>query len=386
MKKTPDTSLDRNNAETLHRECLAMEARLRESEEKFRFVSETAVDAIIVTNVEGEITFWNSAAQKIFGYSEDEILGKPSSILMPKRYKKRHDEGIKRYLKTRNPHHIGATVEVEGLKKNGDEFPLELSLSTWTTDKGIFFAGIIRDISERKRLERLNEDVQRVVRHDLKSPLIGIGGFARLLVKSENLDEREHEWASMIFDMSRDLLNRINLSRDIFKMEEDTYELTPTPLNILKMLQQAGLGLQELTGNKNILLTYLFNEKPMNSHDEFFIEGEYHLLRSMIDNLLINAIEASPKNETIFMAVSVHNNTVSIDIHNKGAVPEDIRDHFFDRYVTSGKSDGTGIGTYSARLIARTHCGDIRFTTSETEGTHVFVILPIKHPHSKEMA
>ncbi|WP_051261776.1 two-component system sensor histidine kinase NtrB [Desulfovibrio inopinatus] len=369
--------------EHLRRQCLAMEAKLRDSEEKFRFVSETAVDAIIVTDVKGDITFWNNAAKKIFGYTEDEILGKPSSILMPQRYQQRHDDGIERYLKTGEPHHIGNTVEVEGLRKNGNEFPLELSLSTWTTNKGIFFAGIIRDISERKRLERLNEDVQRVVRHDLKSPLIGIGGFAKLLLKSDNLSDRENEWATMIYDMSKDLLNRLSLSRDIFKMEENTYELAPKPVNLIQVIKSVDLELHEPAEKKNIVRRHLLNTHPMDFNEEFLIDAEEHLIRSMIDNLVKNALEASPANEIVTISVSCRNPNVHIDIHNQGTVPEDIRERFFERYVTSGKSGGTGLGTYSAKLIAHAHHGDILFTTSENEGTHVVVTLPLKQPPNR---
>lgn len=305
---------------------------------------------------------------------------------MPERYQTRHDEGIDRYLKTGEPHHIGRTVEVEGQRKNGDEFPLELSLSTWTTDKGIFFAGIIRDISERKRLERLNEDVQRVVRHDLKSPLIGIGGLARLLAKSEHLTAREHEWASMILDMSEDLLNRLSISSDIFKMEENTYILAPKPVNLLNILQKVDLELHVLAEKKHIERRYILNGTSISLHEECFIDAEEHLIRSMIDNLVKNAIEASPENEPIIITLTHHNPVMHIDIHNQGVVPEDIRERFFERYATSGKSGGTGIGTYSAKLIARAHNGNIGFTTSESEGTHVFVSLPISQNMTHKQA
>jgi signal transduction histidine kinase len=115
--------------------------------------------------------------------------------------------------------------------------------------------------------------------------------------------------------------------------------------------------------------------------DEFLIAGEETLLETMFTNLIKNAIEASPEGGT----VTVSMNTIEmqgqpfhlIDIHNLGVIPMDIRENFFEPYTTSGKASGTGLGTHSALLVARTHKGDINFTTSEQEGTHLLVSLPV---------
>lgn len=124
------------------------------TEERFRAVAETAIDAIVSADCQGSIIFWNKAAERIFGYSAGDIIGKPLTCLMPERFRKAHQAGLKRIVATGESRVIGKVVELAGLRKDGSEFPLALSLSAWETREGLFFSGIIRDITERKLLER----------------------------------------------------------------------------------------------------------------------------------------------------------------------------------------------------------------------------------------
>ena len=131
-------------------EILSRQAKILE--ERYRAITETVVDAIISIDEEGRIILCNPATKKMFGY-EDEIIGSNITALMPERYRNAHQNGMKRYLNTGIHKIIGSTVEVVGLKKDGTEFPIELSLSAWRTDERHYFTGIIRDITERKQIE-----------------------------------------------------------------------------------------------------------------------------------------------------------------------------------------------------------------------------------------
>ena len=127
-----------------------MEIMVKESEEKYRKLIETAQDAI-VCDVNQVITDWNRSAEKVFGYSKREIIGQPISLLIPEKYRKEHDEGLKRYLKTGESRIIGKTVEVSGVTKGGIEIPLEISLTHQKLrDEQHLFMAIIRDITKRK--------------------------------------------------------------------------------------------------------------------------------------------------------------------------------------------------------------------------------------------
>ena len=127
---------------------------LRESEAKFRSVMESAIDAIISGDAEGKIRSWNSAATALFDFTEAEVIGQPIEIIIPERFRKQHQEGIHRVSSGGPSHVIGKTVELAAIRKDGSEFPVELSLATWFLDDNRYYTGIIRDISERKQAEQ----------------------------------------------------------------------------------------------------------------------------------------------------------------------------------------------------------------------------------------
>ncbi len=127
---------------------------LRESEAKFQSVMESAIDAIISGDSKGKILSWNKAASAMFGYAENEVLGRSIEIIIPERFRKGHAEGIKRVSSGGPSHVIGKTVELAALCKGGNEIPVELSLATWFLDEKRYYTGIIRDIEERKQAEQ----------------------------------------------------------------------------------------------------------------------------------------------------------------------------------------------------------------------------------------
>src|SRR2546426_9851722 len=131
------------------------EEALRDSEERFRAVAETATDAIVSADKRGHITYFNQGAERIFGYAARDVVGKPLTLLMPERFHAAHRQGLARFLSTGEARVVGRTVELVGHRKDGTEFPLELSLASWKVRGDTFFTGILRDITERKRAEEL---------------------------------------------------------------------------------------------------------------------------------------------------------------------------------------------------------------------------------------
>jgi len=140
--------------EALRRQVARATVALRESEEQFRRVSESATDAIVSIDAEGRVVFWNRAAEANFGYTSAEVIGKPVSMLMPPRFRSQHDEGFARVIAGERPRRAGSTFEVTGLHKNGSEFPIELSNAVWSAGGVTYVTAIIRNISERRRAER----------------------------------------------------------------------------------------------------------------------------------------------------------------------------------------------------------------------------------------
>src|SRR5262245_48723428 len=201
------------------------EEALRESELRFRSVAQSASDGIIAADSSGNIIFWNKGAQAIFGYAEAEVLEKPLTLLMPLCYREAHQKGLERMRTTGESHIIGQAVALHGLRKDGSEFPFELSLATWQTEAGTFYSGILRDITERQRAEdeirTLNTELeQRVVErtaqlsaanqeleafsysvsHDLRAPLRSIDGFSRILLRNylDKLDTQGQDYLQRV--------------------------------------------------------------------------------------------------------------------------------------------------------------------------------------------
>ena len=137
----------------------------RESEHRFRAVAQTAVDAIITIDAAGDVVFWNPAAEKMFGYSAAEMMGSPLTPIMPERYRMQHVRALDAAVSTGRMHMQGRQVRLEALRRDGGEFPVELSLSTWKTGEEAFFTGIVRDISERARIEEEGRRLMGQLRH-----------------------------------------------------------------------------------------------------------------------------------------------------------------------------------------------------------------------------
>ena len=354
--------------------------KLSERENRYRSVIETSPDAIITTASDGRILTFNQAGREMFGYGP-EIIGQPVERLIPAHLRQDHRKGVERYLATGIPHIIGKTVEFSALKADGSIFPIEMTLSVWKGADEITFGSIIRDIGERKRVETLKEDVARMMRHDLRSPLVGIVGLANRLAAADNLEVKQNKAATAISELGQKMLSMLERSRDFFQLEEGTYRLRPEPVDLLVATQNVVDQLEALARARQLeirIAAHLAGDsKPV-------IQGEAILLDNMVANLVKNAIEASPAGGSVtveLLPVQLRRAPAwRLDIHNQGVIPPEIRSRFFDAYVTSGKQGGSGLGTHNAMMVARVHGGEISFITGDEDGTHLLVDLPEKPP------
>jgi diguanylate cyclase (GGDEF)-like protein/PAS domain S-box-containing protein len=179
----------------------ARAAALSQSEDRYRALVESATDAIVSADAHGRITSWNRAAERIFGYPADEILGQWLTSLMPEQYREQHERGIRRFLSSGEGRVVGKTVELEGLRADGTTFPVELALSTWTTAEGRFFTGIVRDITERRQAQ------EKLAHQALHDPLTGLPNRTLVLDRIGQALARSarHDWsvAVLFFDVDR---------------------------------------------------------------------------------------------------------------------------------------------------------------------------------------
>lgn len=249
----------------------------------------------------------------------------------------------------------------------------EATISPVTAGTSLYVAV---DVTARRHLEKLKEDVERITRHDMKGPLGAIIGLPDMLLQHPGLPPETMQALTLIRNAGHTMLNQINLSLDLFKMEQGSYELSPQPVDITALIREILPQVNQLIGIKRLRVDVLLNGRHVLPDERFFVSGEKLLCFSMLANLLKNAMEASPQNGTVTMRLTDTPNGPEIAIHNKGSVPLSIRQRFFEKYTTAGKRYGTGLGVYSAALIARTQGGNISMTTSEVAGTWVTIKLP----------
>ncbi|MFW6214085.1 MAG: two-component system sensor histidine kinase NtrB [Spirochaetota bacterium] len=369
---------------------------LKQSETRLRNIIESTPVGICITDEHGYFEYMNPTYCRLYGYTPDEILGKHFTLVVPERLR---DE-----LSHLHAEFMGRRYELRGewevVKKDGTPMSI-LADAAYIIDiddrpKKVTF---VLDISERKRsekllaetVERLNEEirrreeleivknrVERMIRHDLRNPLNGILAAAELLM-TEALGSEQQELCMVIRESARKLDSMLSSSMDLIRMEEGTYELRPEPINLVDVLREVRREVEPLAANLGVRVSYALDGTPLSWKHQLPIEGERLYLADAFSNLLRNAIEASGRGDEVAVTI-VGSDNYEVSIHNPGVVPEEIRDTFFDRYTTSGKKNGTGLGTYVAALITRIHHGEIGFSSSRDEGTIVWVRLPTRQP------
>ncbi|MBF0110554.1 MAG: hybrid sensor histidine kinase/response regulator [Magnetococcales bacterium] len=230
------------------------------------------------------------------------------------------------------------------------------------------------EVQNRKLLEsqKLRDELESITRHDLKSPLAVILGFIQLM-----LHEKMNPSAIFLEQMEKaglQMLEMINGSLDLYRIEQGVYAYHPTSISVAHLVQRV-VGERHLAAERRKVRVVLSGIREDNESSQ--IMAEELLGYSMLANLLDNAMEATPAGGEITLAMRHEGAWLVLELTNPGMVSEVIRDRFFEKFVTHGKRQGSGIGTYSARLIARLFGGDITMRTSEAEGTVLVIRLPL---------
>ncbi|MEO5327774.1 MAG: response regulator [Magnetococcus sp. THC-1_WYH] len=224
---------------------------------------------------------------------------------------------------------------------------------------------------------RIREDIDQIVRHDLKGPLNFVIGAPSLLVEDLHPGPDQLKLFREIEASGFRMLAMINRSHDLYKMERGLYKLNPIPVDMIAVINRVTNELQSILAQKGLTLTISIDNRRVQGDETFFILGEELLCHAMFSNIIKNAMEASPEKESVEIFLR-RSDQAHIGITNKGEIPPEIRETFFHKYVTAGKSHGTGLGTYSAQLSAKTMAGDIRVDFSQEGKTTIAICLPLK--------
>jgi two-component system sensor histidine kinase/response regulator len=220
------------------------------------------------------------------------------------------------------------------------------------------------------------EEVENIMRHDLKSPLnIVIGAPELIRMTLRKMTEEQSEWLKNIESAGRRMLDMINRSLDLFKIEQGMYTLRMEAVDLLSVAQEVMSHNTTLMRAKELVIDIMVDDHPYTKTDVFVVQGERMLCYSMLGNLLKNALEASPTGATVTFRFK-RGDPMVVSLRNRGSVPESIKDRFFQKFSTAGKKHGTGLGAYSARLIAELHGARISVDTSVPDFTTVVIGFP----------
>ncbi len=366
----------------IHIESQQRLRELSQAVDKNKLLLDSVGEGIIGLDLNGNVTFVNQAGARMLGYLPSDLLGK-------------NLHGLTHHTSLRDEPFPASACPIQHSLEHGkivtvfddvfwrsdnSRLPVKY-VSTPIIDQEATFGAVVAfsDITVEKREEAQRHDIERITRHDLKSPLNGIIGIPGLLLEDDNLNERQISMLKLLKDSGYRMLEMINDSLNMFKLEKGTYEFSPAAVDLLTTI---GLIVDELVllREKRITVRITMDGTPWGPGQSFMVEGEQLLCYSMLANLLKNAAEASPPEGTIDIALTHGEPLAEIVIHNQGAVPPEIRERFFEKYSTSGKTGGTGLGTYSASLIAETHKGTLTMTTGDQEGTSLILRLPAVTP------
>jgi len=228
----------------------------------------------------------------------------------------------------------------------------------------------------RLQAEKLREDVDQITRHDIKSPLLGMLNGITYLESFTNVDQEQQEMLNDMRHAANTGMDLINRSLDLYKMEAGNYDYAPADVDILSVCRRVVHDLSELARAKGVPVRTVYGKNPLAPEDVLSLSTEENLFYSVLANLVKNAIEASQSGETVDLRIRA-DKEFSVAVHNPAPVPEAVRANFFDKYATAGKRTGTGLGTYSARLMVEVMGGRIHMHSSEEDGTTVAVTLPL---------
>ena len=227
---------------------------------------------------------------------------------------------------------------------------------------------LVGEIRKRTKAEMIREEVERINRHDLKSSLSLVIGYPELLLRNKDLNEEQEKYIKRIRAAGYRMLDMVTNHLDMFKMEKGIYTLKLLPVDLVETVCSLEEEFAPLLNKSKVSLRVLLNGEDVVGNEVFEVAGEGPLLRAMLRNLIQNAIEASNENDTVTVSMECGRKK-QIAVSNPTPVPKEVRQRMFERYVTHGKEHGTGLGTYFAALVARTHGANISMSTDNRTGT-----------------
>lgn len=390
LKPLQERELEISLSIALHKHRL--ENDLKDSEALFKAVATQAHDAIVIIDSNDEVIFWNKAAQQMFGYKQEELIGKKMHpILAPDKYAERYKQAFKKFIETGKGDALNKTVELTALRKGQKEFPIELSLTGLKIKNKIHALAIIRDITQRKQAEAAIEQKNTelieanatkdrfisILGHDLKSPFNSLLGFSDMLLR--NIDKYDNEkikqYAGFIYNSSKQTYNLLNNLLEWSRSRRNKIPFNPESLNLDYLMRESYLLLENSAKAKNI-------EIQINLTEKLKLTADSEMIKTVIRNLISNAIKFTPEYGKILVSSSKINNNVRIEVSDSGVgMNEKTVNSLFKidkTQSTEGTNGerGTGFGLLLCKEFVDKHKGEISVESTVGKGSKFIITLP----------
>ncbi|MBI3303158.1 MAG: PAS domain S-box protein [Deltaproteobacteria bacterium] len=374
-ERTEELRRERDFAESLITERQRVGAWLRS-------LINTTQDAVISIDRQGRIVLFNPTAERIFGYTQAEVQGQPIALLMPEPYSSEHDGYIARYERTGEPRAIGRIRTVAARRKNGEVFPIEVSVTEVKTDDEIRYGAFIRDISEKVRLQEQLIERERLAAigataatfaHEVGNPLNSMYMAAQLLERrfarqGESADDKlTAPLRSLVSE-----IKRLNLLLDEFRSLARRQKLTLQPTALARVVAEV-LSTETLHYS-----TCGIRVEQEVSPDLPLIDADSEKLKQVLLNLCKNAAEAMPQGGTLTVRADNSGGQVRLEVSDTGTgIPAGV--DIFEPFITT-KPQGTGLGLTIVRQIVSAHRGMLTYHSIPGQGTTFTLMLPVSQP------
>jgi len=346
-----------------------------------------SADAIICVDAEQKITLFNDGAEKIFGWTADEVMGRPLDMLLPERFRPTHPKHIERFRESpERARKMGERREISGLRKNGEEFPAEAAIAKVKTGDSFVFSVVLRDITEQVELHRklqravsARDDTVSVVAHDLRNPVSAVKMLSSALLQRDDIESLPAEASEQLRVIRASALQMDRLIQDLLdvtRVETGQLTLDQQPVAPVELIEGALRTMRPLVKEAGLKLSVTVPKQlPA-------VDADAERIGQVLSNLVGNAIKFTPGGGKITVSAAADGDFVRVSVSDTGTgISKEQLPHVFDRFWQSSQSTirsrGAGLGLPIARGIVRAHGGRLGVESEEGRGTTFWFTLPL---------